>query len=256
MAEFLYEKTRIVYDISGEGIPIIFIHPPAMGRVVFRCQEDLNRHFTVIIPDLSGTGDSIGPEHKVTIDGYAKEVKALLEYLNIKKAVICGYSAGGCVAQEFVLRFPEMSLGLILISGYSEVQSLGFKYEHLAGMYFAKKFPSFLRYVISSAHTDQSSYRDDINRHMKKANRKMWMEFYEQSLYFNCTERLSEISVPLLLMYGSRDFTNQHLQTYEKLTNQQAVIFPNVSHQLPTKKSQLVNQTITGFIIENIEKSH
>ncbi|WP_338452152.1 alpha/beta hydrolase [Niallia oryzisoli] len=256
MAEFLYEKTRLIYDISGEGTPIVFIHPPAMGRVVFRYQEELHRHFTVILPDLSGTGDSIGPECTVTIDGYAREVKALLEHLHIKQAVICGYSAGGCVAQEFALQFPDMTLGLILISGYSEVQSLGFKYEHLAGMYFVKKFPALLRYVISAAHTDHSSYRDEINRHMKKANRNMWIEFYEQSLYYNCTQRLPEISVPILLMYGSKDFSNQHLRSFEKLANHQAVIFPKVAHQLPTKRSQLVNQTITGFIIENIEKSH
>lgn len=256
MAEFLYEKTTIHYDKSGEGIPIVFIHPPAMGRIVFRFQEELNRYFTIIIPDLSGTGDSIGAEHKVTIEGYAKEVKALLEYLNIRKAVICGYSAGGSVAQEFVLRFPDMALGLILISGYSEVQSLGFKYEHLAGMYFVKKFPALLRYVIASSHTDDSSFRDEINRHMKKANHNMWFQFYEQSLHYNCTERLQEISVPLLLMYGAKDFSNQHLRAFEKNVNHQAVIFPKVSHQLPTKRWQLVNQTITGFMLERIEKSH
>ncbi|WP_071395239.1 alpha/beta fold hydrolase [Bacillus tuaregi] len=255
-AEFLYQGNRIIYDLSGEGVPIVFIHPPAMGRVVFRNQELLNRHFKVIMPDLSGTGDSMGPEHMVTMKGYAEEVKALLEHLKIEKAVICGYSAGGCVAQEFVLRFPERSLGLILISGYSEVQSLGFKYEHIAGMYLVKKFPRFLCYVIASAHTDDPAFRHDINQHMKKANRNMWFGFYEQSLSYNSSNQLQDITVPLLLMYGAKDFSNQHLRTYEKLTNHQAVIIPKVAHQLPTKQSQLVNQTIIGFIVNQIEKSH
>ncbi|WP_394232429.1 alpha/beta fold hydrolase [Niallia oryzisoli] len=256
MAKFQYNRTTIHYDKSGEGIPIVFIHPPAMGRIVFRLQEELNRHFTVIMPDLSGTGDSIGPEHHVTIEGYAKEVKALLEHLTIRRAVICGYSAGGCIAQEFVLEFPEMVLGLILISGYSEVQSLGFKYEHLAGIYFAKKFPAFLRYVIATSHTEDPILRDEISIHMKKANQRMWFQFYEQALHYNCSQRINEISVPLLLMYGSKDFTNQHLRTYEKNANHQAVIFPKTSHQLPTKNWQLVNQTIIGYMVERIEKSH
>ncbi len=252
MAEFQNDDTRFIYDISGNNIPIIFIHPPAMGRIVFRYQQELNRYFTIITPDLSGTGDTKGPEKIVTIHNYAIEIKNLLDHLQLKKAVICGYSAGACIAQEFALSFPEMTLGLILISGYSEVLSIGFKHEHLAGMYLVKRFPHFLSYVISSSHTDDTLFRDEINTHMKKANHSMWFQYYEQSLHYQCTDRLNEISVPLLLMYGSRDFSNQHLRAYQKNTDHQAVIFPKVSHQLPTKRWEQVNQTIIGFIFNKI----
>ncbi len=252
MAEFQYENTCMVYNISGKGIPILFIHPPAMGRIVFRYQEELNRYFTIITPDLSGNGDTKGPEKQVTIQSYTNELKALLDHLQIKKAVICGYSAGACIAQEFVLSYPEMSLGLILISGYSEVLSKAFKYEHITGMYLVKKYPHFLSYVISSSHTDDPIFRNEINRHMKKANRNMWFQYYEQSLYYNCTERLHEISVPLLLMYGSRDFANQNLRAYKRYTDHEAVIFQKVFHQLPTKRWKQVNQTIIGFIFNTI----
>ena len=252
MAEFQYENTCMVYNISGKGIPILFIHPPAMGRIVFRYQEELNRYFTIITPDLSGNGDTRGPEKQVTIQSYVNELKALLNHLQIEKAVICGYSAGACIAQEMVLSYPEMSLGLILISGYSEVLTKVFKYEHITGMYLVKKYPHILSLVISSSHTDDPIFRDEINRHMKKANRNMWFQYYEQSLYYNCTERLHEISVPLLLMHGSRDFVNQNLQAYKKHTNHEAVIFQKVFHQLPTKRWNQVNQNIIGFIFNTI----
>ena len=88
MAEFQYENTCMVYNISGKGIPILFIHPPAMGRIVFRYQEELNRYFTIITPDLSGNGDTRGPEKKVTIQSYVNELKALLNHLQIEKDVI------------------------------------------------------------------------------------------------------------------------------------------------------------------------
>jgi pimeloyl-ACP methyl ester carboxylesterase len=256
MAEFQYEDTRIYYDLSGEGIPIVFIHPPAMGRVVFRYQQKLDRYFTIITPDLTGNGDTKGPEKQITIYSYANEIKALLDHLHIKKAVLCGYSAGAMVAQEFALSFPEQTLGLILISGYPEVLSKGFKYEHLAGMYLVKKAPQFLSFIIASSHTDDPLFRHEINQHMKKANRSMWYQYYEQALQYSCTDRLYQISVPLLLMYGARDFSNQHIRAYKKYTDHQAVSFPKVSHQLPTKKWKLVNQTITGFIFDQIQKSH
>ena len=80
----------------------------------------------------------------------------------------------------------------------------------------------------------------------------MWVQYYEQSLNYNCTERLHKISVPLLLMYGSRDFVNQHLRAYKNYTDHEAVIFQKVFHQLPTKRWKQVNQTIIGFIFNTI----
>jgi pimeloyl-ACP methyl ester carboxylesterase len=41
--------------------------------------------------------------------------------LNIPKAFLCGYSTGGSIVLEFLLTFPDRSLGGIVISGMSEV---------------------------------------------------------------------------------------------------------------------------------------
>jgi pimeloyl-ACP methyl ester carboxylesterase len=253
MPTFLYRGTKIYYDHFGFGTPIVFVHPPAMGRKVFHYQVHLEKYFQCIFPDLSGHGDSVGPYKKVSIPGYAKEIEALLDHLQIKKAVICGYSSGGAVAQEFALSFPERTSGLILSGGFSEVQSLGFKYEHIAGMYFVKHFPHFLAWLISESHTTDEALSRVLYTHMLKANRRMWFEFYEQSLRYTCIGRLHKLKAPLFLMYGSRDFVNQHLRSYEKYTKYQAAIVPKVSHQLPTKKWQVFNQLITGFVKSEVE---
>lgn len=86
MPACIYEDTKIFYETMGKGVPIIFIHPPAMGRKVFYYQGLLAEHFQVVFPDLSGNGDTIGPEKTVTIQGYAEEVKAVLDHLEIEKA--------------------------------------------------------------------------------------------------------------------------------------------------------------------------
>jgi pimeloyl-ACP methyl ester carboxylesterase len=256
MAVFQYGDTKLYYEKSGTGIPILFLHPPGMGRKVFYYQIELGRFFTVIFPDLSGNGDTIGPERHLTIDDYVEEVKALLDYLQIEAAVLASYSSGGCIAQEFALKYPEQTLGLVLMSSYPEVASVSFKYEHMAGAYVAKQYPLFLSYILASIHTENKELRDILNDHMKKANPNMWSNFYEQALHFNCTEQLGDLRKPLLLMYGSRDFANQHIRNYNKHTPYQAVIFKKVSHQIPTKRWQQVNQVMIGFILEQIQKTH
>jgi pimeloyl-ACP methyl ester carboxylesterase len=240
--------TNIFYEVKGHGVPIIFIHPPAMGRKVFYYQGLLAEHFQVIFPDLSGNGDTTGPEKKVTILGYAEEIRAVLDHLNIDKAVILGYSSGGAIAQEFALSFPERTMGVILSGGFPEVLSEAFRYEHILGMYFVKHFPGFLRYIIATSHTNDKEIRNEILDHMKKANLNMWFESYDRSLHYSCTDRLRNLNVPLLLIYGSRDFVNQHLRSYRRYVSFQTAIIKGVSHQVPTKKWQLFNQVITGFV--------
>lgn len=248
---FLYDETNIFYETKGNGVPIIFIHPPAMGRKVFYYQVPLAEHFQVIFPDLSGNGDTTGPEKEVTILGHAAEIKAVLDHLNIEKAVILGYSSGGVIAQEFALAFPERTHGVILSGGFPEVLSEAFRYEHILGMYFVKHFPGFLRYIIASSHTNDKDVRNEILEHMKKANVNMWFQFYDRSLHYSCADRLRSLNVPLLLIYGSRDFVNQHVRCYRRYVSFQTAIIKGVSHQVPTKKWQLFNQAVTGFVVQN-----
>lgn len=253
MPSFLYGETQIYFDEKGSGnIPIIFIHPPAMGRKVFYYQHLLGENFHVIFPDLSGHGDSSSPMKDISIAGFAEEIKALMGHLGIKKAAICGYSSGGAVAQEFALTYKERTLALILSGGFPKVESAALRYEHLIGMYFVKHFPNLLLKVIATSHTNNSMLKKDIIRHMKKANREVWYQFYKQSLAYSCVDRLHKLQVPLLLLYGSRDFINQHSRTYQKHTNAQVVIIPKVSHQLPTKKWEIFNKTITNFLHKQI----
>lgn len=253
MPYFHFKHTYLYYDDYGEGTPIIFIHPPAMGRKVFHFQKELSKKFRVIFPDLSGHGDTIGFFNDVTISGYAKEVEALLNHLQMEKAVICGYSAGGLIAQEFALNYPERTLAVILSGGFPEVRSVGLHYEHIAGMYMVKYHPRILAYLISMCHTNDPCLRREIYEHMMKANRKNWFQFYEQSLHYSCVSRLNQFRSPLFLIYGSKDFINQHVRTYRKYIHFQSAIIQNAPHEVPTKNWQLYNQLIAGFVIENIE---
>ena len=71
----------LYYEEYGQGIPIIFIHPPGMGNKVFHYQYDLSKHMRVIFPDLSGHGRSPRAEQTVSISFYANEVLRFMDAL-------------------------------------------------------------------------------------------------------------------------------------------------------------------------------
>ncbi|WP_423407065.1 alpha/beta fold hydrolase [Heyndrickxia sp. MSNUG] len=247
-------KCQLVYgdlffEDIGAGVPIIFLHPPGMGRKVFRFQKALSNKYRVILPDLSGHGDSTALSSSVSIKKYADEILHLINSLGVEKVVLCGYSSGGSIAQEFALTYPVRTAAVILSGGFAKVESPALKYEHLMGMFFVKNSPNILAKVIATAHTHEQEYRLELINHMLKTNRGTWFHFYQESLNYSCLERLKGLSVPLLLIYGSRDFINQHLRTYERvLAEFKTVLIRKVSHQVPVKKWLEFNSEIANFL--------
>lgn len=245
------EEGNLFYEDYGKGVSIVFIHPPGMGRKVFRYQKELSRKYRVILPDLSGHGDSETSQESVAIPGYANEVLRLIDLLGIEKVVLCGYSSGGSIAQEFALRYPDRTAAIILSGGFAKVESPVLKYEHLIGMYFVKHYRETLAKVIATAHTFDKAYRNELITHMLKADPHTWFVFYHQSLKYSCMDRLQNLRVPLLLIYGSRDFINQHIRAYEReVPDYETAFIQKVSHQVPVKKWQEFNQAIIRFLEE------
>jgi pimeloyl-ACP methyl ester carboxylesterase len=245
------EYGRIYYDEYGAGTPIMMIHPPAMGRKVFHYQQPLGENFHIILPDLGGHGDSETDKVVFSTTDYVKEVQALLDHLKIQKVVLCGYSSGGNIVQEFALTHPDRTLAIILCGGFPEVQSYILKYEHIVGMYMVKEHPHLLAKGISTAHTADKEIRDMIYDHMMKANRTTWFHCYHDSLKFSCIARLPELKVPLYLFYGSLDFTNKHIRLYKKFApNVKTIVIKKVAHQLITKKPNEFNQAISRIVNE------
>lgn len=105
------------YDDEGLGVPLVFVHGFPFGRSVWLKQADaLRTSHRVVVPDLSGLGESEATAGPVTMDSYAADVRALLTKLTTAKVVLIGHSMGGYVALAFARRFPQLLRGLVLVS--------------------------------------------------------------------------------------------------------------------------------------------
>lgn len=248
MPTFEHNHIRFFYDDNGSGVPIVFIHPPGMGRKVFYHQYALTKHARLLMIDLSGHGDTIGVTNKVSIQAFADEIVALLNHLSIERAIICGYSSGGCIAQQFAITYQDRTIALILSGGFPKVNSFILHMEHLLGMYFIKKFPKIMMKTIAASHTTVPRLKRMLYHHMKKADRKTWYQFYKRSLHFSVVNKLQMLDIPILLIYGSKDLTNQHVNIYRTFIHAQEIFIKNAHHQLPFKNADDFNKIITQFL--------
>lgn len=247
------ENQSLFYEEYGEGLPIIFIHPPGMGRKVFVYQKDISNNMRVILPDLSGHGESVTVEQRVTISFYVNEVIRFMDLLNLKKAIICGYSAGCLIAEEIGLYFPERVLLMILVGSYPRVDTFSGKTLHKMGMYMVKKHKNFLIQTIARSHTKDKAVQQMLAQHMEKANSQVWYHYYLDSFKFNCMEKLDSLNMPLLFMYGEEgDWTSRYLKDYKrKCSHAEFYLFKDEGHQLPTKQWKTFNEQITRFVLKH-----
>ncbi|MEP6707876.1 MAG: alpha/beta fold hydrolase [Pyrinomonadaceae bacterium] len=104
-----------VFEDEGNGPAIVLLHGFPFDRTMWRDQvEWLRSSYRLIAPDLRGLGETRSPGEVATMDQMARDVAALLDQLEIDRAIICGLSMGGYVAFEFCHSFPARVHALVL----------------------------------------------------------------------------------------------------------------------------------------------
>jgi pimeloyl-ACP methyl ester carboxylesterase len=108
-------ETRLNYEITGEGPPVVFVHGFTLDM---RMWDDQVAPFAaahrVLRYDLRGFGASAPPMVGEPYS-HADDLRALLDHLGVERATVVGLSMGGWVVQEFALKYPDSVSALILV---------------------------------------------------------------------------------------------------------------------------------------------
>jgi len=247
----LPNNVRTYYELTGTGTPIVFVHPPNMGIITFKFQKPLSDHFQLLMYDLRGNGKSTHNNERITVTKLADDLYFLFKKLHIREAFICGYSNGGSIAIEFAIKYPEFIKGVILIGGFSEVNTpmlraefqLGILSVRLGGLPLVAK-------AISRAHSKTKAYKKELENYIKKSDRKAVYQMYKSGLKYVATNRLQHMKGPLLLVYGKKDrYVHSYQKAFKKfVSNVEVVYVSNVRHQVPTLKANELNTIIHQFV--------
>jgi 3-oxoadipate enol-lactonase len=106
----------LAYDDNGSGSPIVLLHGFPFNRSIWDEQVAvLTDNYRVITPDLRGLGKTpLSADGASEMTDMARDVAALMDHLDIRRAVIGGLSMGGYVAFAFYRLFPLRTRGLVL----------------------------------------------------------------------------------------------------------------------------------------------
>jgi pimeloyl-ACP methyl ester carboxylesterase/DNA-binding winged helix-turn-helix (wHTH) protein len=121
---------NIAYQVLGEGsLDLVFVMgwvshldyfwtDPSFARFLRR----LSSFSRLILFDKRGTGlsDRVRVDSLPTLEQRMDDVRAVMDAVGSKRAVLCGVSEGGAMSALFAATYPERTSGLVLIGSYAK----------------------------------------------------------------------------------------------------------------------------------------
>jgi len=156
----------------------------------------------VVVPTHPGFGGTARPDDLTTIAGLAREYAGLLDELELTDVTVIGNSIGGWIAAELaLLRSPRVS-ALMIVDGVG-IEVPG----HPVADFFSLTFPE----IAQLSYHDPERFRIDPTALPPEAqavlagNRAALAVYAEKMVDPSLRERLSDIAVPTLVVWGDAD---------------------------------------------------
>lgn len=122
MPYYQARDARLHYEIAGEGPPMLLVHGFTNFGQVWGPQIASLVHagYQAIAPDLAGHGLSAGAATLTDVPSLAADMVALLDTLGIERAIVCGLSLGGMIAQQMAVDYPGRLAGIVVAASRSQ----------------------------------------------------------------------------------------------------------------------------------------
>jgi 3-oxoadipate enol-lactonase len=252
------ELLELYYEHYGDGPPVVFVNGLTATLESWYYQvPSFRKKYSVIVYDCRGQGRSDKPPSGYTGDHHTRDLKALLDYLEIPKFHLIGHSFGGFVAMNFAINYPEMVGALVISDSTSEAKPLIEKI--LIGWVEAQRHGGLdLRFDVSLPWLYSDAFIKKNQRKIrlfKEAFRKNSIEAAEkltlESLNNMATDRLSLISSPTLLLQGEEDILTPlryARQLRESIPGAQIAVIEKSGHVPPIENHAEFNRVALEFI--------
>jgi len=115
------DGTKVVFEVTGEGPPIIFV--PGLGDDRRSWSSQVSRFssdHTVVTIDNRGVGESDVPPGPYSVSQMAADAHAVVAATGLSGGTAVGSSMGGAICQRWALDYPEDFSRLVITNSWGE----------------------------------------------------------------------------------------------------------------------------------------
>lgn len=227
--------------------PLVLIHGAGGNRfhwpAALRHLEDT----WVIAPELPGHGNTPGTGRD-SIAGYAQDILALLDALNISRAIIGGHSMGGAIAQWLALEHAKRLSGLLLVSTAAK---MSVHPDLLNGFHRdLDKTIALLMDWMWGVDLNPKLYQQGFEQ-IKACGADILYGDFKACNEFDVRARLGEIHTPTLIINGTADklIAAKYVQALQAaIPNAQQVAIEDAGHMVMLQKPDVVAKAVRDWL--------
>lgn len=252
---------HIYYEVAGNGLPIVFLHDGLLHSLVFNAQfETFSKNYTVIRYDRPGYGNSKPPSVSYS---EVETLKGLFDFLGLRTAIIIGGSAGGRLAIDFSIAYPNHVGALILVGAETrgvEFDALG-EYRRGRNQWGEETIEQFIEFWAHDqwliAEENQSA-RARLHELLTASPQNLMDLSVEILDNAEALTHLSEIQVPTLVMVGEFDTADNHAHSgviQISIKNSEWQVVTHSGHLVYLEQPDKFNQLVIEFLNRRVNKT-
>ena len=249
-------STYFEHNIDSSDTPSIFIHGVGLDNTMWLPQKNYFTNNKIVVYDLINHGKTKKGYKEIHFENFNKQLIQLLNYLEIRKCNLVGFSIGALIAQHFVSKHHEKINKLIIIASVykrsvEQINQVKKRYiSTLEGKNitndsinrwfnpeYLKNNPDVYNYFLNILEKNKSE--DFLPAY------KLFTESDNYALDF------SNFNMPTLIMTGGNEVgstPDMSRKLNQEINNSKLYIVPNAKHMATFEKSDLVNVEIDKFI--------
>ena len=242
------------YYIAGQGEPLVAIHGGGGdARTWWRNISELSSKYTVYAPDLPGYGGSQPLSGKYYIPELSDFVEKFTGALGLEKFNLVGHSLGGGVALNYALKFPAKIKKLVLVSSLCLGSEIAFWVRFFSLPAFIRSLGAIfvfgfkcIKWLVN--HLNPATYILPLTPAFMTVGGNI-SNFHRQTLVLE--QRLPEIKIPTLLIWGGRDPVVPVKQAYraaKAIPDCRVEVFKNRGHNVHRDELKKFSSIVTDFL--------
>jgi len=224
---------QVHYLQAGEGPPVMLMHGAAStSRDWLETINSLSHSYKLYAPDTVGFGLSDRARDSYHISDFAEFSLEFISKMGLESPSLVGHSLGGRICLEIAFRHPELIHRLVLIdtAGFSKLSRWGLSLG--AAAHWIRKISRTMQ-----------PYPDFL---MEEEEDKHWL----------CTDRLSELKVPTLIIWNRRDpyySLSGAIKANNLIPQSRLEILPGYGHTPHLQYADQFNSLLLDFLNEDPE---
>lgn len=257
MAFFEHDGCSLHYEEYGQGSPLLLVH--GLGS---SCQDweyqipTLAARYRVIVMDMRGHGRSDKPNERYSIPGFAADVEALIEHLQLGPVHLVGLSMGGMIGFQLAVDHPSLLKSLCIVNSAPQVK---LKTAN-DGLQWAKRWGLGRLFSMSAIgkglsqtlfpKPEQADLRNKIAERWGQNDKRAYLASFDAIVGWGVQEKLSRISCPTLIVSADHDYTPVALkEAYVGLIRQaRLVVIKDSRHATPLDQPEAFNRELLAFV--------